>query len=166
MPPAEWGRDPILAAHAERMLQMDIAAQRELKERMERLSVAAYAGWASSSGFRVATELRRFWYEYFERFGRFRRFVPPASFRTSKSHLASGEGIRRLRVGGTVASLRFWRDDHGRSHARVLDKDGPLHIVRQPPPESGRLIGRRIRALAGSHASSPRPLVDRTMPRK
>ena len=74
--------------------------------------------------------------------------------------------LRRLRVGGTVASLRFWRDDHGRSHARVLDKDGPLHIVRQPPPESGGLIGRRIRALAGSHASSPRPLVDRTMPRK
>jgi glycogen debranching enzyme len=53
-----------------------------------------------------------------------------------------------LRVGKTTASLRFWRDRHGRSHAKVLRKDGPLHLVRQPPPESVRAgIGRRVRAL-------------------
>jgi glycogen debranching enzyme len=54
-----------------------------------------------------------------------------------------------IRIGGTTASLRFWRDDAGRSHARVLEKDGPLHLVRQPPPEAlGIGLGRRLRALA------------------
>ena len=36
----------------------------------------------------------------------------------------------------------------GRTHARVLEKDGPLHLIRQPPPEAiGVGFGRRLRAL-------------------
>jgi glycogen debranching enzyme len=61
--------------------------------------------------------------------------------------------VRGLRVGRTRASLRFWRDADGRSHVRVLDKDGPLHVLRQPPPEALRVgLGRRLRSLlAGAH---------------
>ena len=56
--------------------------------------------------------------------------------------------VRGLRVGRTKASLRFWRDGDGRSHARVLDKDGPLHVLRQPPPEALRVgLRRRFRSL-------------------
>jgi glycogen debranching enzyme len=56
--------------------------------------------------------------------------------------------IRGLRVGRTTATLRFHRDPRGRSHVEVLEKDGPLHVVRQPPPESLRAgFRRRIRAL-------------------
>jgi hypothetical protein len=56
--------------------------------------------------------------------------------------------LRGLRVGGTTASLRFWRDKHGGAHTRVLEKDGPLHVIRQPPPEAvGVGLGRRLRAL-------------------
>jgi glycogen debranching enzyme len=56
--------------------------------------------------------------------------------------------VRGLRVGATTASLRFWRDADGRSHVHVLDKKGPLYVVRQPPPEALRVgLGRRIRSL-------------------
>ena len=56
--------------------------------------------------------------------------------------------LHGLRVGGTTATLRFWRDDRGRTRAEVLEKDGPLHLVRQPPPEAlGAGLGRRLRAL-------------------
>ncbi|HEY7215628.1 MAG TPA: glycogen debranching N-terminal domain-containing protein [Thermoanaerobaculia bacterium] len=56
--------------------------------------------------------------------------------------------LHGLRVGGTTASLRFWRDEGDRSHVRVLEKDGPLHLIRQPPPEAiGVGFGRRLRAL-------------------
>jgi glycogen debranching enzyme len=56
--------------------------------------------------------------------------------------------LRDLRVGKTTASLRFWRDDNGRSHVRLLDKDGPLHVIRQPPLEALRVgPARRLRAL-------------------
>ncbi len=56
--------------------------------------------------------------------------------------------LHGLRVGDTTASLRFWRDEHDRTHARVLEKDGPLHLIRQPPPEAiGVGWGRRLRAL-------------------
>jgi glycogen debranching enzyme len=44
--------------------------------------------------------------------------------------------VHDLRVGGATVSLRFWRDAHGHSKWKVLRKDGTLHIVRQPPPES------------------------------
>jgi glycogen debranching enzyme len=44
--------------------------------------------------------------------------------------------IRRLKVGNAVATVRFWRDGHGDSHARILNKRGTLRLVRQPPIES------------------------------
>lgn len=65
--------------------------------------------------------------------------------------------LHGLRVGSTTASLRFWRDAHGHSHAEVLEKTGPLHLVRQPPPEAARAgFGRRLRALLGrTHVPAP-----------
>ncbi len=44
--------------------------------------------------------------------------------------------LRRLRIGGATVSLRFWRDGEGKSHYEVLEKEGTLHIVRQPPVDS------------------------------
>jgi glycogen debranching enzyme len=44
--------------------------------------------------------------------------------------------IRDLRVGGAKVALRFWRDDDGASQWEVLHKQGTLHVVRQPAPES------------------------------
>jgi hypothetical protein len=56
--------------------------------------------------------------------------------------------LHGIRVGGTTASIRAWRDDHGAGHVRVLEKDGPLHLVRQPPPEAlGVSPLRRVGAL-------------------
>jgi glycogen debranching enzyme len=56
--------------------------------------------------------------------------------------------LRGVRVGSTTASLRFWR--HGESGARfeVTETDGPLHVVRQPPPEAlGVGLRRRVASL-------------------
>ncbi|HEX7122699.1 MAG TPA: glycogen debranching N-terminal domain-containing protein [Gemmatimonadaceae bacterium] len=44
--------------------------------------------------------------------------------------------LRGLRLGGATATLRFWRDEHGASHAEILHKRGTLHLLRQPPPEA------------------------------
>jgi hypothetical protein len=67
--------------------------------------------------------------------------------------------VRGLRVGATVAWLRFWRDARGHAHAEVVEKDGPLHVVRQPPPESTRAgLGRRLRALLGRTTVPAPPL--------
>jgi glycogen debranching enzyme len=44
--------------------------------------------------------------------------------------------LRGLRLGGAVATLRFWRDRSGESHAEVVRKRGSFHLLRQPPPES------------------------------
>ncbi len=55
--------------------------------------------------------------------------------------------LHGLRVGRATAALRFWRDDDGRTHTRVLAKDGPLHVVRQPAPGVGAGLGQRLRAL-------------------
>jgi glycogen debranching enzyme len=44
--------------------------------------------------------------------------------------------VRDLRLGGAVATLRFWRDRSGESHAEVVRKRGTFHLLRQPPPES------------------------------
>jgi glycogen debranching enzyme len=41
-----------------------------------------------------------------------------------------------LRVGDAKVTLRFWRDRDGASKWDVLHRQGELHIVRQPPPES------------------------------
>jgi len=44
--------------------------------------------------------------------------------------------VRGLRLGTATATIRFWRDDSGASHADVLEKRGKFRLVRQPPPES------------------------------
>jgi glycogen debranching enzyme len=44
--------------------------------------------------------------------------------------------LRGLRVGDATASLRFWREGDGSCRWDVLHKQGSLHVVRQPPPQS------------------------------
>jgi len=44
--------------------------------------------------------------------------------------------LRNLRLGGATATVRFWRDEAGKSHAEVVRKRGTLHLLHQPPPES------------------------------
>jgi glycogen debranching enzyme len=44
--------------------------------------------------------------------------------------------IHNLHVGAAVVDLRFWRAKNGESDYEVLDKRGPLHVVRQPSPWS------------------------------
>lgn len=56
--------------------------------------------------------------------------------------------LRGLRVGGAKIDLIAWRDADGRSHFDVANKEGTLHVVRQPPPQSMSVsIGGRLRAL-------------------
>jgi glycogen debranching enzyme len=56
--------------------------------------------------------------------------------------------LHGLKVGEAVATLRCWRDDDGKSHAEILQKQGTLHLVRQPPPESLNAgIAERLKAL-------------------
>jgi glycogen debranching enzyme len=59
--------------------------------------------------------------------------------------------LRNLKVGTTTAVLRFERERDGSSTVRVLDRDGPLHVIRQPPLEALNVgLGRRLRALLSS----------------
>ena len=44
--------------------------------------------------------------------------------------------IEGVRLAGATASLRFWRDASGDSHAEILHKRGTFRLVKQPPPES------------------------------
>jgi glycogen debranching enzyme len=44
--------------------------------------------------------------------------------------------LHGVRLGGATATLRFWRDDGGESHAEVLHQRGTFHLVKQPPLES------------------------------
>jgi hypothetical protein len=44
--------------------------------------------------------------------------------------------MRDLRVGDAKVALRFSREEDGGSKWEVLHRQGTLHIVRQPPPES------------------------------
>lgn len=44
--------------------------------------------------------------------------------------------VRNLRVGEASADLRFFRREGGRSDWEILDRRGPLHILRQPSPWS------------------------------
>lgn len=44
--------------------------------------------------------------------------------------------LGNLHVGDAVATIRFYRQPGGASSYRVLDKRGPLHIIRQPSPWS------------------------------
>lgn len=44
--------------------------------------------------------------------------------------------LHDLRLGGATATIRFWRDGDGDSHAEVLHQRGTLHLLKQPPLES------------------------------
>ncbi|CAN5622995.1 glycogen debranching N-terminal domain-containing protein [soil metagenome] len=44
--------------------------------------------------------------------------------------------LRNLRVGEARVSLRFHRDSDGESHVEVLEQQGTLHLIRQPPLDS------------------------------
>ena len=44
--------------------------------------------------------------------------------------------LRNLRVGKATTTLRFYRKEDGESSYEVLDKQGTLHVVRQPSPWS------------------------------
>jgi hypothetical protein len=44
--------------------------------------------------------------------------------------------LRGLRVGDATVSIRFYRKSDGAGDYEVLDKRGPLHVVRQPSPWS------------------------------
>jgi glycogen debranching enzyme len=44
--------------------------------------------------------------------------------------------LRDLRVGDAKVTLRFWREEDGSSKWEVLHRQGTLHVLRQPPPES------------------------------
>ena len=56
--------------------------------------------------------------------------------------------LDRLRIGGATATIRFYRDQAGRSHFEVVRKRGTLHLVKQPPPESlAAGVGDRFSAL-------------------
>ncbi|WP_236518743.1 glycogen debranching N-terminal domain-containing protein [Sandaracinus amylolyticus] len=56
--------------------------------------------------------------------------------------------VKGLRVGRGVIDLDVWRDRDGRSHFDVTRREGTLHVVRQPPPESISVgIAGRVRAL-------------------
>jgi glycogen debranching enzyme len=51
--------------------------------------------------------------------------------------------LRDLRLRDAIATLRFWRDEAGRSHAEVLQSRGTFRLVHQPPPESLSATPRR-----------------------
>jgi glycogen debranching enzyme len=59
--------------------------------------------------------------------------------------------LRGLRVGRGRVSLQFKRDANGRTDYRVLEREGGLRVLRQPPPEDlrARPLG-RLRELAES----------------
>ena len=44
--------------------------------------------------------------------------------------------VNDLRLGESTATIRFWRGDHGRSHAEILERNGTFRLIVQPPPES------------------------------
>jgi hypothetical protein len=44
--------------------------------------------------------------------------------------------LENLRVGKASATIRFYREKDGTSDYEVLDKRGPLHVLRQPSPWS------------------------------
>jgi hypothetical protein len=57
--------------------------------------------------------------------------------------------LRDVRLADATATIRFWRDHDGRSHAEVVDKRGAFRLLQQPPPESLTVgVGRRLAALA------------------
>ena len=72
--------DPIFNAAMQRNMEMDIAARKHLREVTSKVKLLVYATLGSSSGLRIAEELRRFWFEYFERFMHYGLEALPSSF--------------------------------------------------------------------------------------
>jgi glycogen debranching enzyme len=59
--------------------------------------------------------------------------------------------LEGLHVGAATVDIRFYRDSDGRSDYQVVDRQGPVHIVRQPSPWSLTAgFGERLRDLASS----------------
>jgi glycogen debranching enzyme len=58
--------------------------------------------------------------------------------------------LHKLRVGGATVTLRFSRSDTGILSADVVSKEGTLHVIRQPSPNSLR-AGLRDRLFALMH---------------
>ena len=59
--------------------------------------------------------------------------------------------LEDLRLADARATIRFWRDKSGDSHARIIHKRGTFRLVQQPPPESlYASIRDRFAALADS----------------
>jgi len=53
-----------------------------------------------------------------------------------------------IRLADAIATIRFWRDGEGRSHAEPLKSRGTFHLLHQPPPESlSAGFGDRLRAI-------------------
>ena len=44
--------------------------------------------------------------------------------------------VQKLRVGGATVTLRFWRDGDGKSDYEIVEQEGTLHIVKQPPVDA------------------------------
>ncbi|HKO15504.1 MAG TPA: glycogen debranching N-terminal domain-containing protein [Gemmatimonadaceae bacterium] len=58
--------------------------------------------------------------------------------------------LRRLRLGGATATLRFVRGEDAHVDVDVVERQGTLHLVRQPPPESLHTSAfDRVRAFLG-----------------
>jgi glycogen debranching enzyme len=56
--------------------------------------------------------------------------------------------LHDIRLADANATLRFWRDADGRSHAEVVKSRGTFRLVEQPPPESlSAGFADRLRAL-------------------
>jgi len=61
-----------------------------------------------------------------------------------------------LRVGEARVDLRFWRDGKGRTHHKVVKKEGKLRVLRQPPLQSVT-AGLADRLLSLAHLPRKRP---------
>jgi hypothetical protein len=59
--------------------------------------------------------------------------------------------LKNVRLRDATATIRFWRDESGASHAEVLQHQGTFRLLHQPPPESlTASVGRRVRTLFDS----------------
>jgi len=59
--------------------------------------------------------------------------------------------LRNLRVGDATATIRFTRDADGRAHADILERDGALRLLHQPPVQSlHATVSDRLAALLRS----------------
>jgi glycogen debranching enzyme len=58
--------------------------------------------------------------------------------------------VRDLHVGKGRLSIQFKRQAGGKTDFRVLDRDGPIHLLRQPPPEAQAGPFSRLRELVES----------------